>query len=239
MWYVGVDACKGGWFAAGLGPDGVRTALCPAFADVWERFCPIGRLFVDMPVGLPERGSRAADAEARRALPSRLKSSIFNVPVRGAVYAPEKAEAKSINEQLSGKSLSEQSLGLILKIREVDAWLQVRPDRREAVFESHPEVCFGRLGRGYPAHAKKDFLGGLERLRIVEHFIPDAESVLAEARSRHTRTVVAADDMLDALILAVAARESGERPCFFPSGADRPETDATGLPMAIWYPEPC
>jgi len=238
MWYVGVDACKGGWFAAGLGPDGVRTALCPAFADVWEAFAPALRVFVDMPVGLAERGTRAADASTRRALPSHLKSSIFNTPVRSAVHAPDKNTAKAINRTLTGKSLSEQSLGLVAKIREVDNWLQARPERRDFVFESHPELCFGQLGGGYPAHAKKDFLGGLERLRILERYIPDAEAVLAEARSRHVRTVVAADDMLDALILAVAARESGERPRFHPA-ADRPETDATGLPMAVWYPDLC
>ncbi|MEF2231201.1 MAG: DUF429 domain-containing protein [Pseudodesulfovibrio sp.] len=239
MWYVGVDACRGGWFVAGLGPDGVRTVLCPAFAGVWELFAPVARVFVDMPVGLPGRGVRAADVETRRVLPAHLKSSIFNTPVRSAVHAPDKDAAKEINRELTGKSLSGQSLGLVAKIREVDAWLQARPDLRETVFESHPELCFGQLGGGFPAHAKKDFLGGLERLRILERYIPDAEAVLAEARSRHARTVVAADDMLDTLVLAVAARESGERPRFHPAGADRPETDATGLPMAVWYPDRC
>ena len=68
-------------------------------------------------------GTREADQEARNALPSKLKSCVFNTPVRKAVYAGTKIEAKSINEKLSGKSLSEQSLGLIGKIWEVDMFL--------------------------------------------------------------------------------------------------------------------
>lgn len=236
MWYVGVDACKGGWFAVGIGPEGARAALCGTFASVWERFRPLTRLFLDMPVGLPEEGTRAADAEARRALPPHLASTIFNTPVRAAVYAPTKDVAKVVNRKLAGKSLSEQSLGLVKKIREVDTFLRAHPEVRDLVYESHPELCFGRLGGGFPSFAKKDWLGGFERFRIVRNFMPEVEFLLADARRAHLRTEVACDDMLDACILAVAARESERRPRFYPKGLDAPEADAEGLPMAIWHP---
>ncbi|WP_419786120.1 DUF429 domain-containing protein [Pseudodesulfovibrio sp.] len=236
MWYVGVDACKGGWFAVGLGPDGARSALCREFSEVWELYGPITRVFVDMPVGLPERGVREADAEARKALPAHLSSTIFNTPVRRAVYAATKDEAKSINRELTGKSLSEQSLGIVKKIREVDTYLRAHPEVRDMVFESHPELCFGCLNGGFPSFAKKDLLGGLERFRIIRDFMPEVEFLLADSRRLHPRTIVAGDDMLDACILAVAARESGRPPRFHPAGLQRPETDAEGLPMAIWHP---
>lgn len=236
MIFAGIDGCKCGWVAVALDGEAVRWLVADSFSEAISLLGDDCSIFVDMPIGLPATGSRVADGEARNALPSHLKSSIFNIPVRKAVYAETKAEAKSINKKLSGKSLSEQSLGLVSKIRDVDVFFQQHAERHQSIFESHPEICFGHLGEGYPSYAKKDLLGGLERLKILEKYIPSIENVLVEIRKKYPRTKVAADDVLDAAILAAANRKCMGRPRCFPLGNDTPPRDETGLPMAIWYP---
>ncbi|CCH49560.1 DUF429 domain-containing protein [Pseudodesulfovibrio piezophilus] len=235
MKYVGVDACKCGWMAAIMDKTGVRCEVFPEFAGIWDAHSDIQRLFVDIPVGLAAEGDRGADMEARRFLPPGFKSSIFNTPVRKALYARTNAEAKSINQELTGKSLSEQSLGISKKIREVDRWLQAHQKEQGKVFESHPEICFIHCAGGPLSYGKKDFLGTLERMKIVRKFVKSAEDLLVSVRERYTRTNVAADDILDAMVLAVVAKECDGRPSFFPAGVEEPPQDETGLPMAVWY----
>lgn len=235
MKYVGIDACKSGWVAVILGEDREVCEVYSTIADMWNSHKDAQRIFIDIPVGLAAHGDRLADAEMRRALPRGFKSSIFNTPVRDAVHARSKGAAKSINKKLTGKSLSEQSLGICQKIREVDLWLQDNRSAWERIHESHPEACFYLCAGHALGYGKKDFLGSLERLRIIEKHIPRAERMLMSVRNEHSRTNVAADDVLDAMILAVTARECKGVPHFFPAGLDEPPRDETGLPMAIWY----
>lgn len=155
MRYVGVDACKAGWLAVGLDRESPAALVCETFPEVWQWAGDGALLFVDIPIGLPAEGTRAADRAARQALPGHLKSTIFNTPVRRAVYAESKEVAREVNRKLAGKSLSEQSLGIMRKIKDVDSFLQTRPEARGSVFESHPETCFGRLTGRFPAHGKK------------------------------------------------------------------------------------
>jgi predicted RNase H-like nuclease len=240
---VGVDGCRGGWLAVST-DDGARweVALHREFAGVWRAHPDAVTVFVDIPIGLPSQGDRRADGLARRRLGPR-GSSVFNVPARQAVWAMDaaggqgdlaarKEAARSFNRQLVGKSISEQSLGIVPKILEVDRFLSAAPEVRGRIFEAHPELCFA-MAVGRPMeYAKKDFLGGLERLGAVEAHVPGARALLARVRREHPRSVVDADDVLDAMILAVSAHACGGRPASLP---DPPERDGTGLPMAIWF----
>ena len=74
---VGIDGCPGGWVAVLL-EEG-------RFADAWfaarfelavEAAGDAAVIAVDMPIGLPEEGGRAADLEARRLL-GRQRASVF------------------------------------------------------------------------------------------------------------------------------------------------------------------
>lgn len=237
MRYVGVDGCRDGWLAVVIDGDNVSWMLCPTFAGLVDRVADHCCLFVDIPIGLPATGTREADRQARNSLPGHLKGSIFNTPVRKAVYATDKSEAKHINQKLSGKSLSEQSLGIARKILEVDTVLQERSALRGRLFEAHPEVCFSRLAGHSLQYVKKDLLGGLERLRILEKWIDEPQRLLVEVRNEVARSRVGGDDVLDACVLAVAARKSGGSPACFPLEKNSPPLDETGLPMAIWFPE--
>lgn len=235
MKYVGVDGCKGGWLAVSLDGDAAWCGMFTTFGELWADHKDAQCLFVDIPIGLPASGDRQADVMARQALPSSFKSTIFNTPVRKAVYAKTKDEARAVNRELSGKSLSEQSLGIIGKIIEVDMFLQEAPAAVARVFESHPEICFSRLAEGALQYRKKDVLGALERLRLIRKFVPEVEKMMMDVRARYSRAKVEGDDMLDAFVLALSARGCSGTPQFFPSGLDMPPRDETGLPMAIWY----
>ncbi len=235
MKYMGVDGCRGGWFAVSLEKGSVKWSLCETFARLLDNHNDADCVFVDIPIGLPAAKTREADQEARRYLPSHLKSCVFNTPVRPAIHAASKGEAKSINKKLTGKSLSEQSLGLIKKIAEVDSVLQTRPEFRHTVFESHPEICFALLAGHPPGYGKKDFLGCLERFKTIRNLVPDLKDVLVSVRKSHPCSMVKCDDVLDSFALALTARGCKGKPSFFPVGSDEPPRDETGLPMAIWY----
>lgn len=231
MKYVGVDGCKGGWFAVWVDNEHWGSLRFDDFSQLWEAHSDAKCILVDMPVGLPDESVRLADSQARAMLRQR-KCSVFNTPVRSAVYAASKAEAKSINEKLVGKSLSEQSLAIAKKIYEVDVFLNSEKGARETVFESHPELCFAKAVGNPLKYGKKDFLGGLERFKIIEGFIPNVEEMLEDIRGEYPKSVVEVDDMLDAFILAISAWKSGGELVPVPNP---PEVDAMGLRMAVWY----
>nr|WP_321260917.1 DUF429 domain-containing protein [uncultured Pseudodesulfovibrio sp.] len=231
MKYVGVDGCKGGWFAVWVTNGGWSFALYDEFVALWDKHKDAEAVLVDIPIGLPETGTRKADVLTRERLGKR-KSSVFNTPVRKAVYAGSKREAKLISQKLSGKSLSEQSLGIVKKIYEVDEFLQGNVEARHRVYESHPELCFSQLFGGPMPFPKRDVLGVVDRFVLLEKKVCDLRSLIEAIRLKYRASQVAGDDILDACVLAVTAWKGGGRLRSIP---DFPEIDATGLPMAIWH----
>jgi predicted RNase H-like nuclease len=138
-----------------------------------------------MPIGLPDRGPRACDIEARRRLGPR-RSSVFPAPLRPMLDAPTYADALSI------AGLSKQAYNLIPKIREVDALMA--PDRQRTVVEVHPELCFARL-LGHPCRSpKRTVEGRAERLAVLDLTI------------ERPPPGAAWDDVLDACALTETAR---------------------------------
>ena len=233
MKYVGVDGCKGGWFVV-WGDDGRWDfEVYVDFSALWQAHCDAGCILVDIPIGLARDSVRQADVQTRNLLGPR-KSSIFNTPVREAVHALSKEAAKSINRQAVGKSLSEQSLGIMTKIKEVDLFLTVHPEAVEKVFESHPELCFAKAAGQPMRYAKKDVAGVLERYELLKRFVPDVRGFVERVRNSCPAGVMAGDDVFDALILAVIGGQGRGKLKSIP---EPPEFDEKGLPMAIWYAE--
>ena len=104
------------------------------------------------------------------------------------------------------------------------------PTRQGRIFECHPEVAFAAL-HGVPmAHPKKGRPGRDERLVVLRPHVPGIDALVAQPPSG-----AAADDVLDAAVVAVTAkamlagkvRRLGER-----------RHDAEGLVMEIVTPEP-
>jgi predicted RNase H-like nuclease len=233
MKFVGVDGCKAGWCAAWVVDDRWDVGVYPAFADMWAEHRDATSVLVDIPVGLAEDANRTAEALLRERLGPR-RGSVFNTPAREALHAGSRAEAKAINRKVSGKSLSEQSLGIMQKIEEVDLFFAAHLEAVERVFESHPELAFALAGGGPMRYPKRDTPGVVERYEILMRFVPDVRGLLDRVRETHPASRVAGDDVFDALILAVTGRQGAGRLRSLPDPVER---DAAGLPMAVWYAE--
>ena len=154
-----------------------------------------GVLAIDMPIGLPEAGSRVCDREARRQVGAR-RSSVFPAPSRSALSATTFAETTG---------LSIQSWNLVPKIREVDDAWQPR------MVEAFPELVFTVLAGAPMTHNKRSPDGHAERLGTLgltvaprvpgaaPHDVLDAIACLRAAHRYAAGTALSlGDDTLDA-----------------------------------------
>jgi predicted RNase H-like nuclease len=235
---AGVDGCRAGWVAAFVSPDqSVRLRVIERFADIFaasEAPCIIA---VDIPIGLPAHTGpygRGPERAVRPLLGGR-QSSVFTVPSRPAVYAPDYREACRVALETSHppKKVSKQLFMIAPKIREVDETLRNAPSLASRVFEVHPEVAFWRLNgdRALPEPKKvkgRPFAPGLalRRKLLARHGFSEAATEAAAPPG------AAIDDVLDALACAAIARRllAGLAVPF----PDPPLRDEFGLPIAIW-----
>ncbi|HRL13010.1 MAG TPA: DUF429 domain-containing protein [Aggregatilineales bacterium] len=228
--WVGVDACRRGWFAVHIDADGTADfTLFDTFGVLWDAYRKADRILVDVPIGLPEDALREADAQGRALLKAR-RSSVFQVPVRAAVYALTYADASEQNFAAVGRRLSRQTWNITHSIRDVDGLLRITEAARARVMESHPEIVFWRLAGHEMRFNKKLPPGHSERLEALKVHFPAAPDLYEAALKAHRRSDVARDDILDALALAIAAR--GE----LRSVPETPPRDRHGLPMRIVFP---
>jgi predicted RNase H-like nuclease len=186
----------------------------------------VGAVGVDIPIGLSDSGPRKCDEEARRLLGER-RSSVFPAPLRPVLGARSYEAALARSRKASGVGLSKQAWNLVPKITEVDRLLD--PTRQGRIFEVHPEAAFAAI-HGVPmAHAKKTRAGRDERLAVLGPLVPGIGALVARPP-----VGAAADDVLDAAVVALTARtvldgtarRLGER-----------RHDAKGLVMEIVVPQ--
>jgi hypothetical protein len=147
---------------------------------------------------------------------------------------PSYEAACSENERVLGKRLSRQSWAIAPKIREVDEFLR-NGGKSAPIREMHPEVAFWALNSETPlVEKKKKTAGILERLDILCRHYPLAEACYEAGLHSYPSSVVAKDDILDALVGAVTARYAPNL-ATFPAN---PVFDEEGLPMEIVYAVP-
>lgn len=187
---------------------------------------------IDVPLGLHEHGgSRPCDTEARRLL-GRGASSVFNPPARYLFPALAKASDserwREVQRLVAERKAahpdeevvaSRQSIGILDKVADADAYLLAHPEAHDWLIECHPEVSFLRLNEGTPLARKSTAKGVLDRLRLIEDAFPTAPPALAEHPLAET---VPLADPLDAL----AALWSALR---IASGIIDPDRDALGM----------
>jgi predicted RNase H-like nuclease len=250
---VGVDGCKGGWIAASkLRGQPPHATIYKAFADI-ARDLPEALIAVDMPIGLPDAGSRfgRATEQALKAVLGRARNTIFPIPSRAAVYAEtgklngmaeigaafQRALAVARETSDPPGGFSRQAFMIFPKIREIDAALRSDAELASRVIESHPEAAFWRMnGRRDLRHPKKLDAGKTERMEVLQGWGFDA-AWFASAREQVRRDKpsglsVGWDDLLDACAMLVVAARHAEGAC--ESFPDPPGRDACGLPVAIW-----
>jgi predicted RNase H-like nuclease len=237
MNFIGVDACKKGWFAVSINysVESCEIGIFETFGKLWDSIRGKALILVDIPIGLPENSKRQCDVQARKLLKERA-SSVFPVPCRQAVYAATYEKACMINQKRLGVKLSVQTWNITGKILEVDDLLCKNKKARQSIRESHPEICFRALAGGRPmAHYKKNEQGFSERRNLLKSVNPATEKIADFALDGFLRKDLARDDILDAIVLAVSASAGIKALVSIPNN---PPRDAMGLPMEITYSNP-
>lgn len=217
---VGVDGCRGGWVVVAIGTAGERAmwvaARFSAVVDAAPR-----RAMIDMPIGLPDSGYRACDLAARSLLGA-ARSRVF-LGARRPLLAFTDYDAANGWAKRDGNGLSRQTWNILPKIAEIDAAMS--PARQARLLEAHPELVFQRFNAGRALAPKKSPAGARQRRHILAAMGFDRlDDWIAGLRGGGA----GADDLFDACVLALAARE--------PAGpiACAPERDRRGLRMEIW-----
>ncbi|MCI4668873.1 MAG: DUF429 domain-containing protein [Bacteroidia bacterium] len=232
--FLGIDGCKAGWFVVKLNVDqSIQMDIIPNFASIASLVQANHRILIDIPIGLPHREKRLCEFEARKKLSPHRSSSVFPIPSRTSLYASSYEEACHVNLELMGNKLSKQTWNIRDKITEVDQWMRHNPSSIGIVRECHPEVAFWAMdGQSPMIHSKKTAEGREARLKVIQKYLPDAETQHEYALKKWPRKFLASDDILDAMILAV----SGQFP--LASLPVHPQIDSEGLPMEIVYALP-
>ena len=197
MRVIGIDGCRGGWLAASLDDDG---SVGWEWTDDTSRVlrADAEALAIDIPIGLPDSGTRACDHEARAML-GRRGVSVFAAPVRPVLGCTTYADARAVLAGLGGASMSAQAFGIVAAVRAVDD--VVTPADEARVVEAHPEVAFSLMGGTPIVAGKRTAAGVAARLRLLTTWLPTALEALADVPAR-----AGLDDALDALACAWVAR---------------------------------
>ena len=232
---IGVDGCSAGWFFVALEPSGTtRHGVVRTLRDLVREARESARIFVDIPIGLPdESGGRACDRLARHELGPR-RSSVFPAPARAVLDAVDYEDAKRRSRAATGKGLSKQAWAIVPKCREVDGLLRNDAKARRIVREVHPELCFWALaGRRPMQHGKKVEQGIRERIDVLKG-VRTSAALEAEKILEQRPQGVARDDIIDAMAAALTAAANDGAIQTLPL---RPPRDAFGLPMEMVYVE--
>lgn len=234
---IGIDGCRGGWVWIGNQGDGCCGGMVSELEALLPALASAQLTLIDMPIGLLESGAveRRCDQEARALLGRPRASSVFRAPSRPALDAVDQGHAAvcAINRQATGVGLSLQTFNIMPKIVELDQLLQQHPHLRVRVRESHPELCLLGLNQGRPMGLnKRTAAGQRERRQLLSRWSAEIDAMVDHVAARYPRRALAVDDVIDAAVLALAARhirefgQPRELPC-------TPAVDATGLRMAI------
>ncbi|KAA0677717.1 DUF429 domain-containing protein [Roseomonas genomospecies 6] len=157
---------------------------------------------VDVPVGLPPTGHRAADLQARRLL-GKAWPRVFTGVRRPLLDRVGDLAAAQAWAKRDGCGISLQLFHILPLVRAMDE--AIAPALQARVREGHPELTFHRLSGGRFLPRKNRAPGREQRLHILEaNGLPQARRWIDERWG----TGVAADDVLDASVLALAARDT-------------------------------
>jgi predicted RNase H-like nuclease len=238
--FIGIDGCRAGWFCVILDEHGNGSyRVAPDARAVGELAVTADSVLIDIPIGLPDSGpgGRLCDREARHLLGRWRATSVFSAPARRSLGANSYTEALKLNRQATGRGLSRQAWNIVPKIRDIDALLRGKPALQDVLRECHPELCFWALnGQQAMRNNKKPREGQQERLRVLERDLPQCHALFGQACTEFLRREVARDDIIDAMVCAVTAKQGYGSYRTLPP---MPERDGQGLAMEIVYWSPC
>ena len=239
---AGVDWAGGEWIAVIFADGSYSECILEYdFGSLWDEVPELDHMLIDVPIGLPSDQETLADRDALNSLARSVtgrSSSVFPVPSRKAckqAYNGKPYETvAATNRDIIEKGLSKQSYQIASAIAEVDAFLQDNDLLSETVVESHPEVCFRGLLGEQLRHSKQTAAGVGERFEALDGHLDTPgtvfQTICRELSGKSTDAT--ADDVIDALGLAVTAWRTRDDPKYLPQD---PEYDAEGLPMQMVY----
>lgn len=232
---IGLDGCRAGWIAISLDDGEAGYWLVESNEEFKNIFDEYDRIFIDVPIGLEdEKYIRECDELLRERLGPDYQASVFNPPIRPAMHAPTYGEASMVSYEATEKKVSIQAWNITPNIKLVDQLLQQNEPYREKVYESHPELLFQILNGGSSILQKKATKKGIRhRLGLLKKQSKYADDFFRDIKEEYRRNQVDEDDILDAMVLALFALRSLDGS--IKSIPEEPETDSTGLPMAIHY----
>ena len=204
MEIAGVDGCPAGWLMVKYTSGTFYHQVYYNFEELISANPNLTRILIDIPVGLASSGyPRTIDQKLRKELGER-SSTVFNTPVRAAIYAADFDAARSVNKQMTGKSLSIQSLHLMDKIKQVDRYLIRASRKAPKIYESHPELGFKSLNNGRTLLSRKSTKEGLrDRLHVLGNYEPSIKYLYQSILASTLRNQVRRDDVVDALCLCL------------------------------------
>lgn len=230
----GIDGCKIGWLFISFDEGNERYEILETTDQLEEKFLETDRIFLDMPIGLEdEEYTRTCDALMRKEIGGMYSPSVFSPPIRPALDAPSYVEANMISYEFNEKKLSLQSWNITPKIKTVDDLLTEHDGLHEKVLESHPEHLFQRLNGGVIFQKKNLKKGIKHRLGLIKEEEPIADDFFRDIKEEYRRVDVSEDDIVDAMVLALYAKWSKEKPMkTIPPDVEK---DAKGFPKAYYF----
>jgi predicted RNase H-like nuclease len=193
------------------------------FSNLLAEYQHVSVIAVDIPIGLPTKGVREADIEARSFLGPRWQS-VFVTPPRRAIEAPSYEEAARICLEINGTGMSTQSYALRSRILDVDAHVRANDN----IIEIHPEVSFCALSAGHLSFSKTNWNGFMHRKKLL-----DGAGIKLPGELAGKSGLVPPVDLLDAAAAAWSAVRKSNG--FARTLPDPPSYDERGRPVAIWY----
>lgn len=219
---LGVDAYKRGWVGVVWDGRSLDVAVAPTIADLVASVGVVETVAIDIPIGLPVEGRRAAEALARQRIGT-LWSSVFVTPIRDAIALATYDEANALLRARGLGGLSRQAYGLRAKLLDVDEWIR---SCRYDVREVHPEVSFAEMA-GRPLTTRKLSWNGVQERRALLRAqgvdLPDSLRVAGAAAN--------IDDVLDAAAAAWTARRIARGEAH---SLPEPPEELDGRQVAIW-----
>ncbi len=216
----------------------------PSVFNLWHHHQDADRILIDIPIGLKDDGKRWCDVEAKQLLGSSRGNSVFYTPIRAGVEAQNIKEAKRAQKSLHF-SIQNQAWAIVPRIQEVDEFLEMFEEEVDNtdIRETHPEICFWALNDGEPmTHGKKTEEGIEERLSLLSNYLTDARGLYEDAVETFTEPEWASvigksgrDDILDAMVAALTARECGENPPRLPKESKPEYDDVRGREIEIVF----
>lgn len=233
MKIAGIDSCPLGWIVILHDSKDFTFEVVNSIEELLQQHPDLQRLFIDIPIGLSSSTfTRTIESRLRKELGNR-SSTIFTPACRKAIYAADYDEARTINKEILGKSISIQSYNISKKIKEVDQFLKSKPKALE-VYESHPEICFKYLNSSEVIQTKKSTQEGFQqRFLLLQKHDSEFKKLYENITETFSKSKVKPDDILDAMVLCVANLKSKSSGIRFVE--DENNKDEHGLFVKVAY----